>query len=558
MENQSRNDMIRKERNGWNDPRSTFRPCYSEGVLLRVEGSIFYNNVEMRYSMNYHKPPGKPDAGKKKYYRYRGVISAIDETGRVMEMNWTEWNAQKGNEKKVFNIEKVKQRKIQQELYFEPREDVDELVTAMQRYIGGAAVKVYNNHSASILRHSGVRPVASTLMPATAVLYYGRSFIIAKHKNASDKYIERALNRLYRFADTMEAKPLASFSRTEMLKYIEDKKFDKTTQNLFCDFWDYLLKEGLCDGGNPMSRDRTKRKLSVEKTAKRALRANSLSAEKQIRLFQYLEKDTNGKKCAVALLASGLSRKDVCSRYTTWDRLIFPDPQDPEFAVMAIFEDENAGAIHNYSRPLLPGVARILHERRAALIRENGEGSLKDWHISANQKSCAPINSRELARAANAVMRAIRIEEDVLKKAQSETADPSKAVSLLINTYERLLVEKAGLLGDPGTFNFLTKRSNVSDTTSNNYTSFTSESAQRRLYTLLKRTSPSRTIEGERVLETITEDGKVRYEIRPDKTDENVVCMGEFILEPGEEIVVYAQNGVKVVMTPEEVEERTP
>ena len=47
--------------------------------------------------------------------------------------------------------------------------------------------------------------------------------------------------------------------------------------------------------------------------------------------------------------------------------------------------------------------------------------------------------------------------------------------------------------------------------------------------------------------------GKGRYEIRPDKTDENVVCMGEFILEPGEEIVVYAQNGVKVVMTPEEV-----
>lgn len=95
---------------------------------------------------------------------------------------------------------------------------------------------------------------------------------------------------------------------------------------------------------------------------------------------------------------------------------------------------------------------------------------------------------------------------------------------------------------DGGTFRFLCGLSLAGDTTSSNYTSFTSEEAQERLYYLLRPLQPEADIAV--ISPEQHEDGSVTYHVTPKVTAEHAGAIVKVLLQPGEELSLDCLHGV--------------
>ena len=226
-----------------------------------------------------------------------------------------------------------------------------------------------------------------------------------------------------------------------------------------------------------------------------------------------------------------------------WGDLVF-DSERPDYVRVKYQLNDLAGATHNFIRPVLPAGALILSARHTELAQEHSEESLAKMPIvSQLTDPTKRMSADALVQLASIKLRTIGITNADLAELREEDDRTAVSRRILLNTYKKLIVVHCSLQDDPGTANYLQGLSLQDDVTSDHYTSFSTDKAGERLYTIGRSTMPQFDIpqlaEREQRL-----DGSVQYNFCPDHTRQRVGIVGEFMLNPGETATILCSHGV--------------
>ena len=309
---------------------------------------------------------------------------------------------------------------------------------------------------------------------------------------------------------------------------------------LLVSFWDYCLAKGICVGANPFPSPQ-KRKVSATTKQARALVPDELSIRQQDILFtKLISEEVSGDSCGIALMLwGGFSAKDACA--FNWGDIIFNQEQ-PDFVRVRYYQNDKAGATHDYTRPLFPQATRILLRRyRELTIKYTPETLLKCPIVSTKQSHRKAITANALTQYGAMLLRRIGVSEEALIKLKM----PRVAFSSRIfhNTYVKNLVQRCGLANDPGTVNFMLGQSLSGSVTDDHYSSFVSELAAERIFTALKAAGPLEDIEQPET-PIIYKDGQEQYTIAPENTRQRIGVVADITLQPGEESEIVCPHGV--------------
>ena len=507
----------------FDNPRSSFNENQFGGVLQGVSGVVIHDDTE--YDFTLHRQTARRSL-------MRGKIKLISPlTGRVLVSDG----------KPVI-------REIT--CSSDDPEDLKKAIVHRIRDIHGKYMKeikvTQNPNSAYTL----TRP--DEITPASAFTEYGRRFISKAYPKSSDKKINERLNMLRRVYFGMPDVPMRKHSPAYINRYLKDSKFSTEAVNLASRFWDYCLTQGYCNGVNPFPGKAATRK-SAAALQRRAVTATSLSSHTQKALFDILIANPTDMDCGVGLLSSGFSCEQICALQR---KDIWFDPERPDHVRIRLYLPGRAGAQHNYTRPCTPQCARILRKRYEEEVQASrfDIGKAGDMYVLSGKRT-TDIRPGDLSRyAANRLTQA-GVENDVIDAAKKEAPTASAARTLLYNTYQKNLVLRCGLSSetDGGTLKFLCGFSLSNDVTASNYTSYTSEEAQERLYQLLHVLQPETDMPP--IPPITNEDGSVTNVIVPRTTAEYAGIVSEFILEPWEEFNAECLHGTYTTLTSEVYEQ---
>lgn len=527
---------------GWNDPRSYLQKGGSN-EMVSYRGVYYLHDTEFKVYINQQK------TGK---YLLRGRITAMSPVdGFALQVV--------GAEKKR-RIEKVKQKEnekisvqsgnyrnkalnVTSEFYCQ---SLDE--KSIRLAISNAAIKLYTKNADLILRRQkqSVKPDTITLAIATAL--YANEYVTTKHCKTNEKTQKSYVQWLIAFGNDSPNQPMAKCKKSKMEQFLAENRIGNHKRGLLAGFWGFCLLKGICEGSNPIQ-DASKRKLSPQAKQAKALIPQELTLSQQDQLFEYLVKNISGSACGVALqLWGGFSCKTACVFH--WSDVLFSSA--PDLVRIKYYLDDNAGATHDYTRPLFVQAARILIARHEQLKRMYSLGELEKLPIVCQQKNPKKVmTANELTQYSSMMLRQIGVTEDILAALRM----PKSSVSgqILHNTYVSNLVHRCGLASDPGTVKFLCGESLTDSVTDDHYTSFTSPSAVERIHTALKAVAPLEELTYSTV--PVQEAGIEVQVIAPEHTRQRVGIVEETILKPGAEIEIICPHGVSGSISARAVDE---
>lgn len=319
-------------------------------------------------------------------------------------------------------------------------------------------------------------------------------------------------------------------------------------RGLLANFWAYCIEKGICEGSNPVQATPKQKQSSQVKQAK-ALVPTELTLSQQDQLFEYLVKNISGSACGVALqIWGGFSCKTAC--VLRWSDVLFSS--SPDLVRVIFYKEDNAGATHDYTRPLFVQAARILATRYEQLKYTYSSEELGKLPVvcqRTNYKKAMTAN--ELTQYSSMILRQIGVTEDTLAALRMPKISASRQI--LHNTYVSNLVHRCGLASDPGTVKFLCGESLTDSVTDDHYTSFTSPSAVERIHTVLRAIAPLEELTCPDV--SAQADWVEVQVIAPEHTRQRAGVVEEIILRPGEEIEIICPHGVSGSISARAVDE---
>lgn len=491
-------------------------------------GKVLYKGIPFRFTLNRQK---------KGEYLYRGRISAISlEDGKVLLVKGAE---QKKLLKNAQNELTERQKKDSLAIrceFYSKTDRQDEVMEILSKKVP----QLYLTNANQLARHAEKSIRADQIDLQTAVGIYGDPFL-RDYQRQNPKIKKETLEghgrHLKRICMSFpETKPMCEISKQMAQKAIN--KFPKGTIKILIRFWEFCLNRGYCTGPCPVEcKSDGKKRKSAASLQKKAQIPSVLPATVDERLYQALIQDAaeNGLSCATALERyGGFSPKDVTKM--KWGDIFF-DSNDPDLVRVRHILEENAGATHDYTRPIMVQGARILRVRYNKLLESFDEEQMKKYPVvskAGNPRKA--VTADDIVRHDRQQLRFAGLEElffEVLK--ESKMAVSRKLVH---NSYENDLYHKCGLTSGSADALFLCSKSLRGDVTGDHYTSMTDCHGQDLLYARVKLAGPVEPIPKQE----ITGDEKSTV-ISPDATDQVVDAKIVVTIPPGGRIDLSSRYG---------------
>lgn len=529
---------------GWDDPRSYIKRTDINGHTT-YKGTFVLNGAEFRFSLN-QQTTGK--------YLMRGRVSAISpEDGFVLQAIGAEKKRRLDRKKAVptecEETEKPKREKvlnITTELYGQSLEE-----TEVKKSVERAAFRLYTKHADLIHRRMKQSQRPDIITPAVAAALYAENYVAINHRNTVEstrKTYTKAIRDNYA---QMPAIPMATMATAKMKQYLDSHPVGGNTMRLLNGFWIFCLAKGICVGTNPFPVSQ-KRKVSATTKQARALMPDELSIRQQDELFaKLMSGEVSGDSCGIVLMLwGGFSAKLACG--FVWEDILF-DCDEPDFVRVIYHQNDKAGATHDFTRPLFPQAARILRRRYETLtVKYTPEDLAKYPIVSTKQSYKKAMTASALTQFGAMLLRTIGVTEETFFALKL----PKVAVSsrIFYNTYIKNLVQRCGLANDPGTVNFMLGQSLSGSVTDDHYSSFVSDLASERIFTVLKAAGPLENID-QLEEQIILENGRTQHIIAPENTRQRIGVVADITLQPGEELEIVCPHGVSGSISARAVDE---
>lgn len=414
--------------------------------------------------------------------------------------------------------------------------------TEMEAYLVKTAKAIYADNIRFLLQQlrKSVRP--DEVDPITLGELYGGEFIQDKYAAGNrTETLESKHQMLREMLQDLRQKPICKISSKSVNAAIKSR--DYRLRKMLYDFFLYCLERNYCEGPIPMEEPILPQVSDTRKQnkAKTITRVPDRVLE---RLEPLLLEDASGADCGIALMASGFGAKLVCTKL--WGDVIW-DSKDPLYVRIRLDRPDVSCAIHNYTRPVIPPAAEVLHKRYESLSTRYTDEELAVMPIVSQKTNPGKkMESPALIRESKVALLKAGLDGQILTDAKLGRFD-AVPPRLLQKTYEYLLVTKCGLNPEEGTYKFLLGQSISGDTTSTNYVSFTSPAGQRRLYLILKVLQRKRKLE-EEPLKVEHQTIQDCYRISPENTDEWAGMTMEAIVQPGEQLILHCPHGIEGIM----------
>ncbi len=494
---------------------------------LRYHGDYTYCGIRFSFSLNEQKDG-----------RFRGRITVISpHTAKPMDFNVNHpYASSDSKEKKVKHPyassgSKAKQVKYREISFQSSRR------SAIKAYIQKTAQKIYADNAFDFSKLIEKTASPSTVYPELAGGLYGQEYIRFRfNKNQSEDSLKKKLRRLSELLAALPFKPMVEIQPSEIHSCM--KKRTKNDYSLLHDFWDYCILHHYCTGNNPINipvSNGPSSKAKQEKIQKLTrVPAQNLKMMNSIAIEKH-----DGPSCGVMLMESGISAKVACS--LRWRDITWPSDK-PYYALVKLDRPDVMCAIHNYTRPLLPIAAMVLHTRYEELSKQYSPDDLPNMRVvSAKSDAEKEMNPSTLVQESRRLLIQAGIHENKLIQAK-ESRNDAVSARILGETYKDILISTCGVQEGSGSYKFLLGQSISNDVSSTNYLSFTSPPGSQHLYKYLLASAPK--TECQQPLSKEAVDGSDVLRVLPDSSDRCAGLIFDAVLQPGEEMILEAETGV--------------
>lgn len=250
-------------------------------------------------------------------------------------------------------------------------------------------------------------------------------------------------------------------------------------------------------------------------------------------------------------LFGGLNTNQI--RTLTWGDIIFDDCE-PDKVIVRLRDDERSGSTHKLDRPIFPMGARILRARYQSLLEDGASKSALRGQKVAVRQNDVIFPASEITRYIVRILKSIELSAEYYSR-----KEPGKILrpnELLGSTYRYMVHYMCGLGAmEPGTANYLCGKSLTGNTTDDNYTSFSSEEGQERLYAYMHRLCVPEPLP-QNIPPLVSEDGYEETNVFYPKTSrDRVTVTATLLLQPGQTLTLESSHGGTGTI---EAEESTP
>ena len=482
-------------------------------VIQEISGIATFSYATFRMTIKL-KPRGYP---------YRGIISLVDpRTNRVLQ---SEMRRRELASKEVSsnNTRAAKDFRC-------TGTSPDALATGIKKTM----LSLLSDNREQLEKHLREAYTPDTITPALAGILYAADFVAANYANSKSKKNKQRVKLIQNHYSAMPARPMAEIKEQEILTFSRKDKWTPETYALLGLFWSHCISRQICYGTTPFTADHKRRQESVETKNRKATTADRLSEAQCKEFFRLINLALDTGYCAVSLILSGFDTKFV-TEVTFGDLSINPNYDD--YVVVRYFQHEIVGYKHDFSRPLLPEVARYVSRIYSEFLKNNDEEEIKTWYVATG--SATPIGEDELRAAAYNLL--VRAGVDPSALLSTRGAAMTRPEKMLLSTYRHQLEITCGLASDPDSLAFLTG-SLLYSSTYTAYEEHADAAANDRFYALLLPTSIERKIN--RKDKVTSTDCRSTYSFWPTTTHAQLTLNARFILMPGEEFSLACAHGV--------------
>jgi integrase len=535
-------------KNGFDDPKSSYRHTVDENGVHHVSGVYYLNNVAFRFSLNEQK----------KGYRMRGRISVISpSSGRVLKKigsarrKLTEkWNDDHPGEK--MEGKALERLNIFSELNVNSLDD-----EAIKKRIAEKAAKLFAKNAAVINADLKEMGAAAQHTASQAAMIYKNEFLKTCCPNVTDRTRQQKERIIDRVTAELSAVPMGKITPA-MLKHYARNHENSWEEDLRTaeKFWEFCCDRGVYREKNPITAflqdaAERKRKKSTENDMNKAAELVCLPEEVEKKLNDRIRENIgDGGFIGIALVKEGgVSSQDACA--LRWKDIRF---NSGGFVSIHLELKGNAGATHDYTRPIFPFGAEVLMVHRSRLLELYSEDELNNLPVVT--PACPgkkPISSKKLTQLCRTELLRAGIGEDNMLPIKGEPV--GVGIQLLLRNYRYRLEHYCGLASDPAAVTFLTGHSLQHDVTADHYRGFTSPEGQRYLYNAMKRdgrfVKVNKGVESS-VTNRILPDGRVERTFTCLQPDKILFGCLSFTLAPGEMFEISAEQGLSLKVQAEE------
>lgn len=502
----------------------TYRSGKKGGALV-ASGVVWVKNARFEYSIKEQRSGASV---------YKGSVRAVDATGETLK---------KGGMKKKqilgkYDGKELSKNELDQKLRLSKSVVCDTLDQELVlNAVRKKAEKLFLENPGTIIEAIWGNVTSETITLQIAVEEYGYEFVQRVFPASNPERQEKLEKQLKNLSEKFEARPMATYPKTRITKIIEG--LGEKSVDILRKFWDYCLERGICDGENPIVAKKKKKPTEKQKQL-RAMRCEEISEDQINALLDDIEKDPTGPSMGTALMISGFKPSflaDLC-----WKDIHVREGNS--YVVVTNIHMERAGGTQDFSRPVLPRVADVIKMRLSRLKSEYDATTLAGMPVvSTVNDPTKKMASQAIIQTAVRMLKAVSVTNMMFAALRAEDQTMAAATKLLSKSYARLLTEKSNIFSDTGTFNFLTDTSLGSDTTSKNYTSFTSKSGEARLHDILM--SAAKVKKHRKKRDVAENDHKTTVTVYPDFSDEYAVMKGQIVVPPGGVVYITCKHGVE-------------
>lgn len=370
-----------------------------------------------------------------------------------------------------------------------------------------------------------------------AIRVFGREFLV-RETHAQEETTARRLREMGKIAVSFDKYPVSKIPLSALVSVKAQK--GATADDVFQLLWrfvTYLQVIHKYFGENPFDKyyDRYQRRTpkSLEDVVEAANRAKSLPDK----VFRALAEEishapTSDPKTTGMLLihSGGISAVEACK--LTWGQVIF-DQICEGSCQLAIRNEENAGATHDYTHPIFPFAARELRRRFEQLPQ--------DARLN-NRKVLSGLFPKALVAHCRTRLHHLGMSDYELAEERGK-GKIGGGVKLLHKDYYFRLGHHCGMRNE-GELNFMRIRSLGTDVTADNYRSLSAPSGQKRLQKELKRDTRLEPMPPKRAPEICTQEGKTLVNVSPQDPARTTAVTIRIKLKKGQSVVVSSEEGL--------------
>ncbi len=478
------------------------------GNIVGVKGYYLFHGFLYHFSLN---QDGKV------YLNYRGTISIWATVGRG-----------------VMRDGDGKPMSYSFYLTFDNSKHWDEIENIVKKAVIKRAQTIHKDNAPWLFSSLGKILTPDTITPAVAVNIKTDDFWIdyfEDHAPLEESRRKKYTADIIHFAESLPERPMKDYTEHLVLKILSQCDISKTSQLYIHAFWRYCVNSGICGGSNPVP------KPVFGEATESGLQTFYLFHNQQDNLYTYaLENYKNPMVLGLVLQLWDGKPSDVIPGLV-WGNVIWET--DPPFAKIIYIKERKAGAIKDFTHPMLPQCYIILKMHYYELLSSGTitkEELNKRPIVNIDGKA---VRSSDIVSFNKAVLQARGIEEELAQwNPDKKTTNLSKKVFL--NTYAHILNEKCGIDENSSTMAFM-RGETVPDSTGGYYLSFTDHWGVQNIYRHLEQAQPEAPVSP--IPPETLKDGRTKQTFLPNTTKERLHVFAEVILQPGEELEYYSPSG---------------